>query len=152
MEQKELKIVAPEGYEIDREHSTLDKIVFKKIDSTSISGYYFCGGFIGYAPSLQNIPCNYNVFPSEELLKHTIATARIYQILENDPRFGGVIDCGKGLIPFPCIYRYKGNVTTGWVSFNYKYQPDAILFHTIEQRDLFYEENGQLLKEYFMIK
>lgn len=146
-----MKIVAPEGYEIDREHSTLDKIVFKKIDFTRISGYYFNGGFISRASSLSNTPENYNVFPSEELLKRAVATARIYQILENDFRFGSVVDCGKGPVPFPCIYRYKDKVMPGWVPFAYKYQLDAILFHTVEQRDLFYEENMQLLKEYFMI-
>lgn len=30
MENKELKIQAPEGYEIDKENSTFEKIVFKK--------------------------------------------------------------------------------------------------------------------------
>ena len=33
METKELKIVAPKGYEIDKENSTFEKIVFKEIDT-----------------------------------------------------------------------------------------------------------------------
>jgi len=32
METKELEIIAPEGYEIDKENSTLERIVFKKKD------------------------------------------------------------------------------------------------------------------------
>ena len=33
METKELKITIPEGYEIDKEKSTFEKIVFKKKDT-----------------------------------------------------------------------------------------------------------------------
>lgn len=49
MKNKELKIEIPDGYEIDRENSTFEKIVFKKIESKLpksweelkiISGYY----------------------------------------------------------------------------------------------------------------
>ena len=32
METKELKIQVPEGYEIDKEKSTFEKIVFKKVE------------------------------------------------------------------------------------------------------------------------
>ena len=49
METKELKIEVPEGFEIDREKSTFEKIVFKKVerdlpkrweDLKTIKGYY----------------------------------------------------------------------------------------------------------------
>jgi tRNA A22 N-methylase len=33
MEQKEIKITIPEGYEIDKQKSTFEKIVFKKKDN-----------------------------------------------------------------------------------------------------------------------
>ena len=32
MENKELKIEVPQGYEIDKENSTFEKIVFKKVE------------------------------------------------------------------------------------------------------------------------
>ena len=32
MEQKEIKINIPDGYEIDKEKSTFEKIVFKKVE------------------------------------------------------------------------------------------------------------------------
>jgi hypothetical protein len=40
--EKELKIVAPNGYEIDKENSTLEKIVFKKIDDKPKSWEEYC--------------------------------------------------------------------------------------------------------------
>ena len=33
MKNKELKIQVPEGYEIDKENSTFEKIVFKKVEN-----------------------------------------------------------------------------------------------------------------------
>lgn len=45
---KEVQIVAPDGYEIDREHSTLERIVFKKKDDKPRSWEEFCKrGFTG---------------------------------------------------------------------------------------------------------
>lgn len=42
MKEKELKIEVPVGYEIDKEHSTFDKIVLKKKDSRPKSWAEFC--------------------------------------------------------------------------------------------------------------
>ena len=42
METKELKIVAPKGYEIDKENSTFEKIVFKEIDTKPKSWGEYC--------------------------------------------------------------------------------------------------------------
>lgn len=36
METKEMKIQAPEGYEIDKEKSTFEKIVFRKIEINTL--------------------------------------------------------------------------------------------------------------------
>ena len=48
MKTKELEIVAPDGYEIDKENSTFEKIIFKKIDSKPRSWDEFCErGFTG---------------------------------------------------------------------------------------------------------
>ena len=43
METKELKIQIPEGYEIDSERSTFEKIVFKKKDTKPRSWEEYCG-------------------------------------------------------------------------------------------------------------
>ena len=42
METKELKIQIPEGYEIDKENSTFEKIVFKEIDTKPKSWGEYC--------------------------------------------------------------------------------------------------------------
>ncbi len=42
METKEVKIEVPQGYEIDKEKSTFEKIVFKKIDNTPKTWEDYC--------------------------------------------------------------------------------------------------------------
>ena len=42
METKELKIQIPDGYEIDKEKSTFEKIVFKKKDTKPRSWEEYC--------------------------------------------------------------------------------------------------------------
>ena len=42
METKEIKIEIPQGYEIDRQKSTFEKIVFKKIDNTPKTWKEYC--------------------------------------------------------------------------------------------------------------
>lgn len=42
METKEMSIVAPEGYEVDKKASTFEKIVFKKIEKYSKTWEEFC--------------------------------------------------------------------------------------------------------------
>ena len=46
-EQKEVKIEIPEGYEIDKEKSTFEKIVFKKKDNRPRSWEEYCNNFKG---------------------------------------------------------------------------------------------------------
>ena len=76
METKEMKIQVPEGYEIDRENSTFEKIVFKKVDDLpkSWEELEFIDGF--FVSSLSDIAKignnttndknNKNVFPTKE--------------------------------------------------------------------------------------
>lgn len=48
METKEFKIIPPEGYEVDKENSTFERIVFKKKDDKPRSWEEFCKrGFTG---------------------------------------------------------------------------------------------------------
>ena len=47
METKELKIQIPEGFEIDKENSTFEKIVFKKKDNRPRSWEEYCDNFRG---------------------------------------------------------------------------------------------------------
>lgn len=161
-ENKTLEIVAPEGYEIDREKSTFEKIVFKKkqerwrdtedsYDSKLIHGYRILPNIEKIASvSCQHIRENRSVFATEKQAKSALAMAQISQIMENDPRFGGPIsdeEWRNGRLPKQVLYRDENNIT-----YSLHYGRYAFLaFHTQEQRDLFLKENEDLVKDYLMI-
>lgn len=95
MEIKEIKIEVPEGYEIDKENSSLaeGKIVFKKKKSPfhaydgsyPIEGYYITpDSVIRSYPSWENNYDNRNVFTTEKLAKKALAMAQLSQIIEHD--------------------------------------------------------------------
>ena len=90
MENKELKIEVPEGYEIDKEHSTFEKIVFKKVekellkrweDLKEIKGFYVDNysevTVFEYRFTAEE---NKNVFPTEEEAEACLALAQLCQL------------------------------------------------------------------------
>lgn len=81
---KEVKIQVPEGYEVDRDKSTFETIVFKPIIEREFGGYYITEiSDIRYLPGC-NIRReeNYNVFATEEGCKCSLALSRLSQIVE----------------------------------------------------------------------
>lgn len=90
MENKELKIQVPEGYEIDRENSTFEKIVFKKIENElpkSWEDLYEVGGwFVDFqskvvtSGSMRTADSVKNRFPTEEEAKACVALAQLCQL------------------------------------------------------------------------
>ena len=90
MEAKEFKIQVPEGYEIDKEKSTFEKIVFKKVDDLpkSWEELEFIDGF--FVSSLSDIAKignnttndknNKNVFPTKEEAEACLALAQLCQL------------------------------------------------------------------------
>lgn len=55
MDTKEIEIVAPDGYELDKENSTFEKIIFKKIDNRPRTWEEFCErGFTGKEAYITN--------------------------------------------------------------------------------------------------
>lgn len=158
MEEKELKIVPPEGYVIDKENSTLECIKFKPIekrwrdkDNEEIEGFYISeGSSIWGAVNRHNVPMSYNIFATMEQAKSALAMARISQIMKNDKRFGGIVteeEWKDDSIHKYVIVSYKGEITShDWRDCNYYY----LAFHTPEQRDLFLKENEDLVKDYLM--
>ena len=152
---KEIKITPPEGFEIDRENSTLEYIKFKRIvkwqedPKKKIEGFYIHSNsgifeFLGY-----NTEENYNVFATEKQAKSALAMARISQIMANDSRFGGAITDGEWNNDNSkyTIRRLGNTISSDINTFNYTF----LAFHTKEQRNLFLEENEDLVKEYFML-
>ena len=158
--EKEIKITPPEGFEIDKEHSTFECIKFKPIEKKKwrdiknalIKGYYICVGksTICYGDRYFNIPANYNVFATEKQAKSAIAMARISQIMANDERFGGIITDEEWkddeIIKY-VIIRYDNCIFKDYFYNHYFF----LAFHTEEQRDLFLKENEDLLKDYLML-
>lgn len=155
METKEIKITPPEGYEIDRENSTLDCIKFKPVakrwrdSSHSITGFYINNGQ-RINPTVVNHDIGDGIFATEKQAKSAFAMAQISQIMTNDERFGGVVTDKEWSI---------SNVKYTIERFKNIYKPQSRLdaysflaFHTPEQRDLFIEENEDLIKDYLMIK
>ena len=156
---KEINIVAPEGFEIDKEHSTFECIKFKPIEKKKwrdnedapIKGYYITlSGHISDQFYGKNIEDNFGLFASKRQTKSAIAMARISQIMANDERFGGVItneEWRDDNMRKYVIIREKDNIS---VHSHFTYY-HFLAFRTAEQRDLFLDENEDLLKDYFML-
>lgn len=157
-EVKEVKIVAPDGYEIDREHSTFDKIIFKKKvkrwrDKTglNVNGWYITEDSnilplyeFGYDSTSRNI------FATDHQAYSALAMAWISQIMVNDERFGGVVSYSEWADVKTTkfiITRMKNQIVKDETLSAYHF----LAFHTKEQRDLFLKENKDLVKDYLMI-
>ena len=94
METKEMKIQVPEGYKIDREHSTFENIVFKKVEKelpTNWCDLKFIKGFFVNSESeikeineahdkILAIEGNRNVFPTKEEAEACVALAQLCQL------------------------------------------------------------------------
>ena len=161
--EKELKINVPEGYEIDRENSTFECIRFKKKDDTyrhtcqSFYGYYVTNSAYGQAYKLgisryENYALDeIFLFNTEKQAKSAVAMSQISQIMANDERFGGPVTDEEWQedSKFYIIRRMNNEIFRDWSMGRYFYF--FLAFHTKEQRDLFLEENKDLVKDYLMI-
>ena len=156
--EKEIKITPPEGFEIDKEHSTFECIKFKPVTkrwrdrkNNLISGYYLKGGDVySFNDYFHNWSGHHDVFATEKQARASLAMARISQIMANDERFGGPItdeEWNNSTMKKYCIIRFSNKPTSD--IYNYLYH--FLAFHTREQRDLFLEENEDLVKDYLMI-
>ena len=154
-----LKINVPEGYEIDREKSTFEEIVFKKkVEKKWVDDDYAV--VEGYSINLlscvygriegRNRPSDYNVFPYKKQAESALAYSRLAQIIEYDKRFGGCITdeewADAGIVKFS-ITRVTNQIYRDECFFAYNF----LAFHTMEQRDLFLKENEEWIKKYFML-
>ena len=86
--EKELKIEVPQGYEIDRQKSTFEKIVFKKIAENPKTWKDYCslmeGKTINYPDYnyiiVRSFQDAYNMFETEERAKQFIALGKLLQL------------------------------------------------------------------------
>ena len=155
---KELKINVPDGYEIDKENSTFECIKFKKKETipfaedvdAEIDGYYIsnCSAIVPHKGP--NKVTNYNLFATHKQAQSALAMARISQIMANDERFGGVVTDKEWNDYNISKYVICKNRNEPLVDCNLSIY-EFLAFHTAEQRDLFLEENEDLVKEYLML-
>lgn len=154
---KELKIEVPKGYEVDKENSTFECIKFKPKGIKTIedlyksvktfNGYWVFGGEVefGYNRIYSNV--NKSVFLTRKEAKSALAMSQISQLM---PYYGGAITdeewadekMRKFFITRVCnrVF-FNANYTF------YKY----LAFYTEEQRDSFYKNNEQLVRDYLML-
>ena len=161
---KELKIEVPKGYEIDKEHSTFECIKFKpkgiktwndlcvaslNSDEVRVKGYWISGysSDIYAANKLMPGDCSKNVFLTEKEAKSSLAMSQISQLM---PYYGGAItdeDWANEELRKFIIDRYCNRVLFDVTYTFYEY----LAFYTKEQRDNFYKNNEQLVKDFLMI-
>jgi len=161
---KELKIEVPQGYEIDKENSTFERIRFKKkkeiktwddlcdysksSDDVRVSGYCISNDSNIYmAHRLLAGSHSMNVFATQKEAKSALAMAQISQLM---PYYGGAITDEEWIND--TIYKYvieriNGKICKGCSVTAYSY----IAFHEMEQRDRFLENNEQLVNDYLML-
>jgi len=159
MEQKEIKIQVPEGYEIDKEKSTFENIVFKPISvkypeswedafiCEPIKGYYLNGETIqGYSNGAATSD-DENVFKTRSQAESSLAYEQLTQ-----------------LMALPC---YNGDWMPDWNDETWKYVISrdynsltkyattyaycAIAFKSEETRDAFWDNHQDLLRQYHQL-
>ena len=148
---KELKIEVPEGYEIDKENSSFEKIVFKKKvevncweDLKRIQGAFITEGSllnpVALAPVL---PHNRNIFLNKKYAKSALALAQISQLL---PYYDANVDWTDHTDKY-CICRVRNNIEI--VIWEQKYH--LLAFNTRSEAKRFLEHNEQLVKDFYML-
>ena len=156
----EIKIQVPEGFDgIDVDKSDFSKgvIVFKKKDSTpwrrrenEIFGYYTVGASIRTADGKNTDEAMADLFATKKQAQSSQAMAQLSHIILHDSRFGGPItdeEWDKSHANKYVIMRAGDEIKTNWWNTYYHF----LAFHTREQRDLFMEENMDLIRQYYML-
>lgn len=150
--EKEVKITIPEGYEIDKEKSTFEKIVFKKKqivncwdDLEIVRGCYLntsskiCPFPVGYVCAT-----NRNLYINEKYAKSALALAQISQLL---PYYDSNVDWSDDSKIKYVITRNGDKIEIN--RFNYSYH--VMAFNTLGEANRFLEYNKQLVEDYFML-
>lgn len=153
METKELKIEIPEGYEIDKEKSTFENIVFKKKpivncweDLSKVSGVLIdnASSKIYKSGDFPTTFLNKNVFLAEKYAKSAVALAQISQLL---PYYDNKVNWNKYSEKYVIVK--NGNNLSIDVSYNvYR----LLAFNTYAEAARFLKYNEQLVKDYYMME
>ena len=117
-----------------------------------VNGYYIDtdNKLVKQSSRIPWLKCHHNIFATEEEAKSAQAMAELSQIIANDERFGK---------PFtdkewndPNIFKYVIGRQKDLLFFDYSRTTWCFFaFRTEEQRELFYQENKDLIKQYYML-
>lgn len=147
--EKTIKITPPEGYEVDKEKSTFNEIVFKKLEPNlpmsweelkEVKGCFIYQNNV-HSVIDKAIDRNRNVFPTKEEAKAILAMAQLCQL--RDAWNGEWRANWEDDTPKYCIVSYK-NILEKEHIYN---TSTSMAFQTIELRDKFMETFKDLLEE-----
>ena len=150
--EKTIEIIAPEGYEVDKEKSSFEKIVFRALPDKGlprsweelgeISGAYVSTqGVVLEWAVMSNCPENRNVFPTIEEAEASIALAQLCQLRD---RYNGGwkpdwLDDGRKYVIYFAGEKMNTARMTG-IQF-------VLAFKTEELRDKFMENFSDLIEK-----
>lgn len=159
---KEVRIQIPEGYEIDKENSTFEKIVFKEkevakkieekiltySDLEEIEGYYI-DSFSGLCYSDKDFlhHKNRNVFRTRKQAESSLAMAMISQLLPEYCKPFSDEEWGDAKIEKYCIIREKNLLFIKKCNLQYHF----LAFRTLFQAEIFLSHNRNLVEVFFMM-
>jgi hypothetical protein len=151
---KDLKITAPQGYEIDKDNSTFENIVFKKIKELpkAWENLKQINGFYTTTMSLINVvlrtvvpnrisPTGRNIFKTEEQAKASIALAQLSQ-LRDVYRAGWVPDWSSLDLKY-CIYFTNKGANVYYLATSNEF----LSFQDMETAELFLENFRDLIEQ-----
>ena len=168
VEEKSIKIDPPEGYEIDKENSTFEKIKFKKINKVNkfwewllrqeepIIGYYISPynevKFLQSPAIPKNMQLGENAFKSifkkYKQASSSLAYAQLSQLMADSEYNGNwEPDWNDGGKNKYCIERIKDDLVVG----SFIHTHHFLAFKDIHSRDKFLKEYEELIKQFFGI-
>lgn len=147
---KTFKIEIPNGFEIDKENSTFENIVFKEIkkeipkswkDLKELSGYYVTANKVNSGKDFLIKNSNKNIFATEEQAKASIALAQLSQLREVY-RNGWVPDWRDNKEKY-VIYMQSEDIRTS----SYASMEHFLSFQDAKTRDLFLKNFKDLIEQ-----
>ena len=150
METKEVKIEVPQGYEIDRQKSTFEKIIFKKIPENPKTWEEYCSLMEG--KTVYYINCNniivsrfyddHNKFITKERARQFIALGQLMQLRDYWVR--GYKEFKYALL----VTRNENILVYDWSG--YRTYPHILTFPTEKMAEEFKECFSDLIKKAFL--
>jgi hypothetical protein len=147
---KTFKIKIPNGFEIDKDNSTFEQIVFKEIKNElpknwkqlkELSGYYVTGNEVNSGEDFSIRNSNKNIFATEEQAQASIALSQLSQLREVY-RNGWVPDWSNNKYKF-CIIIIENGILIDC----FKRTNQFLSFQDAETRDLFLENFKDLIEQ-----